>query len=57
MIITWICGLCSWANDNNAGPCRRCGGQTEERLVRGKWKTITIKEPTAKTLHGKGKDR
>jgi hypothetical protein len=34
-----------WANDNNDGPCHRCGGHTEMRLVRGRWKEVTIKEP------------
>jgi hypothetical protein len=45
-ILTWICDLCGWANDNNDKPCRHCGGQTEQRLIRGKWRIIVIKEPT-----------
>ena len=48
MILTWICTFCRWANDNNNGPCRQCGGQTEMRLVRGQWKEVTIKEPNRK---------
>jgi hypothetical protein len=45
MIITWNCTFCMWANDNNNGPCRRCGGHTEMRMVNGRWKEVTIKEP------------
>ena len=25
MILTWVCQRCGWANDNNSGPCRKCG--------------------------------
>ena len=25
VIITWSCQKCGWANDNNNGPCRKCG--------------------------------
>jgi hypothetical protein len=25
MIITWQCQFCGWCNDNNNGPCRKCG--------------------------------
>ena len=25
VILTWICKFCGWANDNNNGPCRKCG--------------------------------
>jgi ribosomal protein L40E len=25
IILTWVCSKCGWANDNNNGPCRRCG--------------------------------
>ena len=46
MIITRTCDLCGWNNDNNNGPCRRCGGQTEERLVKGRWQTVLVKPPT-----------
>ena len=56
MIVTRTCDLCGW----NTGPrtmrtrrarwnndaCRHCGGQTEERLIRGKWQTIMVKPPT-----------
>jgi hypothetical protein len=45
MIFTWICSFCRWANDNKNGPCRKCGGQTETKLVNGHWKEVTIKEP------------
>lgn len=24
-ILTWVCQRCGWANDNNNGPCRKCG--------------------------------
>lgn len=24
-ILTWTCARCGWANDNNNGPCRKCG--------------------------------
>jgi len=51
MIITWTCDLCGWNNDNNDGPCRHCGGQTEEKMVHGKWRTICTKRPT---IHLKG---
>ena len=44
-IITWTCDLCGHANDNNNGPCRHCGGQTEERLRKGKWRTVVVKRP------------
>lgn len=45
MILTWVCQFCGWANDNNDGPCRKCGGQTEERMVKGRWRTVVIKPP------------
>lgn len=45
MILTWNCKFCMWANDNNNGPCRRCGGHTEMKMVNGRWKEVTIKEP------------
>lgn len=25
IILTWVCKFCGWANDNNNGPCRKCG--------------------------------
>lgn len=25
IILTWLCRFCGWANDNNAGACRKCG--------------------------------
>jgi hypothetical protein len=25
LILTWQCQHCGWANDNNNGPCRKCG--------------------------------
>lgn len=28
-IITWQCQWCGWANDNNQGPCRKCGRENE----------------------------
>jgi len=46
MILTWTCDLCGWNNDNNSGACRKCGGQTKEMLVRGKWKIVIVKKPT-----------
>jgi hypothetical protein len=46
MIITRTCDFCGWNNDNNNGPCRKCGGQAEERLVKGKYRTVIIQEPT-----------
>jgi hypothetical protein len=45
MIITWTCGFCGWNNDNNNGACRSCGGQTEERMIDSKWRTVTVKPP------------
>jgi len=45
MIVTWTCPLCGWNNDNNDGPCRHCRGQTEERRVKGRWRTVIVKEP------------
>ena len=54
MILTWTCSFCMWANDNNNGPCRKCGGQTEMRLVRGHWKEVTIKEPEPKNVNPDG---
>jgi len=29
MIWTWVCRYCGYANDNNPGPCRRCGRPDE----------------------------
>jgi hypothetical protein len=46
MILTRTCDLCGWNNDNNDGSCRHCGGETEERLIRGKWWTFMTKEPS-----------
>ena len=46
MILTSTCDLCGHNNDNNSGPCHRCGGQTEERRVRGRYVTFAIKRPT-----------
>ena len=46
MIITSTCDLCGHLNDNNNGPCRHCGGQTKERLVRGRYVTFAVKRPT-----------
>ncbi len=31
MIITWQCQQCGWANDNNGGACRRCGGDEDAK--------------------------
>lgn len=31
MIVTWHCQQCGWANDNNPGACRRCGGDEDDR--------------------------
>jgi hypothetical protein len=45
MILTWNCRFCMWANDNNNGPCHRCGGHTEMKMVNGRWKEVTLKEP------------
>jgi hypothetical protein len=25
VILTWMCKKCGWMNDNNNGPCRKCG--------------------------------
>jgi hypothetical protein len=25
VILTWMCPKCGWMNDNNNGPCRKCG--------------------------------
>jgi hypothetical protein len=25
VILTWMCQKCGWMNDNNNGPCRKCG--------------------------------
>ncbi len=44
-IVTWTCKFCGWANDNNNGPCYRCGGHTELRLFGGKWREVILKEP------------
>jgi len=30
MIWTWVCKFCGWANDNNPGPCRKCGKASHE---------------------------
>lgn len=46
MIVTHTCDLCGWNNDNNLGPCSRCGGETKEKLIRGKWRTVIVKKPT-----------
>ena len=46
MILTWTCDLCGYANDNNNGPCRHCGGLTEEKMQKGKWRTVIVKAPT-----------
>jgi hypothetical protein len=46
MILTWLCEFCGSANDNNSGPCRNCGGQTELRLINGHWRSITVVPPT-----------
>jgi hypothetical protein len=46
MIWTWTCDLCGHCNDNNPGPCRHCGGRTEERLVGGRYITFAVKRPT-----------
>lgn len=24
-ILSWMCEKCGWMNDNNNGPCRKCG--------------------------------
>lgn len=45
MIITSNCKFCMWMNDNNDGPCRKCGGHTEMKMVNGRWKEVTIKAP------------
>lgn len=42
MILTWTCDLCGWNNDNNNDSCRHCGGQVEERLVRGMMPKIPV---------------
>jgi hypothetical protein len=51
MIINQTCDLCGWNNDNNDGPCRKCGGQTKEKLIRGKWRTVIVRAPEIE-LHG-----
>jgi hypothetical protein len=45
MILTWTCEFCGWSNDNNDGPCRKCGGHTEKRMVKGRWRTVLIQQP------------
>jgi hypothetical protein len=25
VVLTWMCQKCGWMNDNNNGPCRKCG--------------------------------
>lgn len=49
LILTWNCQFCMWANDNNNGPCRKCGGHTEMKMVNGRWKEVTIKAPSRET--------
>lgn len=51
MIFTSTCDLCGHNNDNNNGPCHHCGGQTEERRVKGRYVTFAVKKPTI-ALHG-----
>jgi hypothetical protein len=46
MIITWTCDLCGTNNDGSHKDCRHCGGITEERLIKGNWKTVLVKKPT-----------
>jgi rubrerythrin len=29
-ILTWQCQKCGWANDNNNGPCRKCGDPNKD---------------------------
>ena len=29
VILTWVCQRCGWANDNNNGPCRKCGKKND----------------------------
>jgi hypothetical protein len=51
MIVTWQCEFCGWLNDNNTGPCRKCGGQTEQKFVKGKWVDVVIHKPRESHLH------
>lgn len=44
MIVSWRCEQCGWMNDNNAGDCRRCGGNTEFQTVRGRTKEVITKQ-------------
>lgn len=46
MILSWRCDFCGWMNDNNNGPCHRCGGHTEMRMTKGRWKEVVIKQPS-----------
>lgn len=52
MIVTILCDFCGWANDNNFGPCHKCGGHVEEKRVRGKYKTVIVKKPDIPMPHG-----
>jgi hypothetical protein len=45
MILTWVCQFCGWANDNNNGPCRKCGGLVEAQLVNGHWRQVAVIPP------------
>ena len=44
-IITVTCDICGHNNSHN-GDCYHCGGRSEERLVKGRWKTVLVKNPT-----------
>ena len=48
VILTWVCEFCGWANDNNNGPCRKCGGQVESQMVKGYWRRVVVRPPNQK---------
>jgi ribosomal protein L40E len=35
VILTWVCQRCGWGNDNNNGPCRKCGSENQDPPRRG----------------------
>jgi hypothetical protein len=39
-------------NDNNMGDCRRCGGNSETRLVRGRHKEVITKKADPAKIAG-----
>ena len=45
MIVTTTCDLCGWNNDNNPGPCRRCGSQTRKSWCAGNGGRTSSRRP------------